>query len=94
MFDANKGLVRRAWAAYDSGDEEGFAACLAPGWKEYDGSGMVTTLDDVCAVMRLHRDAFPDKQTQIELEVAEGVSDHSSGRRSAVTSPARRCSVS
>ncbi len=35
--DANIALLRRAWAAYDRGDEEEFSSCLTPDWKESTG---------------------------------------------------------
>jgi predicted ester cyclase len=65
-------LVARAWAAYDRGDEETFAACLTDDWREYDGTGDSASLDDVVASMRLHRSAFPDKKTTVEQWVTEG----------------------
>jgi predicted ester cyclase len=65
-------LLRRAWAAYDKGDEEGFAACLTPDWREYGGSGSGdgAGLEDERPTMRLHREAFPDKHTEIHRIVA------------------------
>jgi ketosteroid isomerase-like protein len=36
VLDAEKDVVRRAWAAYDAGDESGFAACMTPEWREHD----------------------------------------------------------
>lgn len=72
MLEANKELLRRAWAAYDKGDADGFAACLTDDWREYDGDGNETRIDDERAAMGLHRLAFPDKHTEIEALVAEG----------------------
>jgi len=65
-------LLQRAWAAYDQGDEEGFAACLTPDWREYgpSGSGDGATLEDERPTMRLHREAFPDKHTGPYLDLA------------------------
>ena len=39
MSEANIALLRRAWTAYNQGDEEEFAACLTPDWKEYGSPG-------------------------------------------------------
>ena len=72
MLEANKTLLRRAWAAYDRGDAEGFAACLTDDWREYDGDGNETHIDEERAAMALHRVAFPDKHTEVEAIVAEG----------------------
>jgi SnoaL-like domain len=61
-------LLRRAWAAYDRGDVDAFAACLTDDWREYgpDGpDGGSGTLDDERLTMELHRSAFPDKHTEI-----------------------------
>lgn len=65
-------LLQRAWAAYDKGDEEGFAACLTSDWREYgpSSSGDGATLEDERPTMRLHREAFPDKHTEIHRIVA------------------------
>jgi predicted ester cyclase len=68
---ANIELLRRAWAAYDGGDEEAFASCLTDDWKEYDPDGDVATLDDERPTMRVHRTAFPDKKTEIHRIVAD-----------------------
>ena len=71
MSDANIELLRRAWAAYDQGDAEGFAACLTDDWREYDAEGAVGTLDDERRTMALHRIAFPDKHTDIHRILAD-----------------------
>lgn len=72
MSQANVDLLRRAWAAYDRGDVEGFAACLADDWREHDAAGRATsTLEDERPTMKLHRSAFPDKHTEIHLIVAD-----------------------
>jgi ketosteroid isomerase-like protein len=65
MEHANARLLRRAWAAYDRGDVEGFAACLTDDWREFgpEGEGYAT-LDDERPTMELHRSAFPDKHTR------------------------------
>ncbi len=72
MNEANVALLRRAWAAYDSGDEEAFAACLTPDWKEY-GPDQTSygTLEDERRTMREHRIAFPDKHTEIHMILAD-----------------------
>lgn len=72
IVQENIELLRRAWAAYDKGDEEGFAACLTADWREYgaSGSGGGATLGDEGPTMRLHRAAFPDKHTEIHRIVA------------------------
>jgi predicted ester cyclase len=71
-LEANKAVVVRAWAAYDKGDVDGFAACLTDDWREYDGAGNETRLDDEREAMAAHRVAFPDKRTEVEAIVAEG----------------------
>jgi predicted ester cyclase len=75
VSDANIALLRRAWAAYDRGDEEEFSSCLTPDWKEYDGADFDRshggTLEDERRTMRLHRIAFPDKHTDIHIIVAD-----------------------
>ena len=38
MHEENAALLRRAWAAYDRGDEEEFAACLTDDWCEHTPS--------------------------------------------------------
>ena len=71
-LEANKAVVVRAWAAYSAGDEAAFAACLTDDWREYDGAGNETGLDDERGAMAAHRVAFPDKQTEVEAILAEG----------------------
>ena len=71
LTQANIELLRRAWAAYDRGDEEGFAACLADDWREYGLDGGSATLEDERPTMELHRSAFPDKHTEIHRIVAD-----------------------
>lgn len=69
--EENVALLRRAWGCYDNGDVEGFAACLTPDWREYDGAGESANLDDERRTMELHRVAFPDKHTEIHRIVAD-----------------------
>ena len=67
-------LLRRAWAAYDRGDVQAFAACLTDDWREYDAGGPdqdFGTLEDERRTMELHRSAFPDKHTEIHRIVAD-----------------------
>jgi predicted ester cyclase len=71
-LEANKAVVVRAWAAYSAGDETAFEACLTDDWREYDGAGNETTLDDERPAMAIQRIAFPDKQTEVEAIIAEG----------------------
>lgn len=71
-MNKNEELVRRAWAAYDRGDEAGFAACLSPDWREYDAEGDSIGLADCIPGMRATRVAFPDKQTEIQQVIKEG----------------------
>lgn len=71
MSDANIDLLRRAWAAYDSGDAETFASCLTRDWREYDAQGGEGTLEDERRTMEVHRIAFPDKHTEIHRIVAD-----------------------
>jgi predicted ester cyclase len=72
MEHPNAELLRRAWAAYDCGDEEAFAACLTEDWREFGpertGFG---TLEDQRPTMAMHRVAFPDKATEIHEIVAD-----------------------
>jgi predicted ester cyclase len=70
--ETNIQLLRRAWAAWDRGDEEGFASCLTDDWREHEGNES-GTLDDERRAMRLHRIAFPDKHTEIHRIVADEV---------------------
>lgn len=60
MSEANKESARRAWAAYGSGDVDGFAACLTKDWLEHDPNGDTSTLADNLEVIRRQRGAFPD----------------------------------
>ena len=71
-LERNKELVRRAWAAYDRGDESGFAACVTADWVEHAPAGGRSVLAEALETAALHRTAFPDKQTRIEQIVAEG----------------------
>jgi predicted ester cyclase len=71
VSEANVELLRRAWAAYDSGDEEAFAACLTDDWLEYEADGATGTLEDERHTMQIHREAFPDKHTEIHRIVAD-----------------------
>lgn len=74
MSEENRELVRRAWAAYDAGDAEAFAACVAPDWREYgtaDPSDGFYTLDDERRTMEAHKVAFPDKHTELHHVVAD-----------------------
>ena len=71
MTQSNIELLRRAWAAYNRGDEEGFAACLADDWREYSPDGGSATLEDERPTMELHRLAFPDKRTEFHRIVAD-----------------------
>lgn len=70
MDEENAALLRRAWAAYDRGDEEEFAACLTDDWREHTPSGEVATLADELKTMAAHRIAFPGKHTDILIMVA------------------------
>ena len=60
MSESNQELIRRAWAAYDRGDEEAFAACLTDDWQEFDSQGNCETLESEREAMRSHKIAFPD----------------------------------
>ncbi|MFL5954304.1 MAG: ester cyclase [Gaiellaceae bacterium] len=71
MTNPTVDLLRRAWAAYDRGDVDAFAACLTDDWREYDPEGNVATLDDERQTMELHRAAFPDKHTEIHHIVGD-----------------------
>lgn len=71
MTQSNIELLRRAWAAYDRGDEDAFAACLTDDWREYGPDGGSATLEDERPTMALHRLAFPDKHTEIHRIVAD-----------------------
>jgi len=70
--ETNIQLLRRAWAAWDRGDEEGFASCLTDDWHEHEGNES-GTLEDERQTMRRHRIAFPDKHTEIHRIVADEV---------------------
>jgi len=74
MTHPNIELLRRAWAAYDKGDVEAFAACLDDDWRESGPRGPqagFATLEDERRTMELHRVAFPDKHTEIHTAVAD-----------------------
>jgi ketosteroid isomerase-like protein len=74
MTHPNSELLRRAWAAYDRGDVEAFAACLTDDWRESGPRGPEAgfgTLADERRTMELHRLAFPDKHTEIHSIVAD-----------------------
>jgi len=73
MNEANIALLKRAWIAYNQGDEEEFAACLTSDWKEY-GSPDATeygTLENERRTMRGDRIAFPDKHAEIHMILAD-----------------------
>jgi len=67
-----KTIGRRAWAAYDAGDAEAFAACVTPDWREYNGDGDVGTLADMRSLMEVLRKAFTGRHTEIVQELMEG----------------------
>ena len=74
MSQANIDLVRRAWAAYNSGDVEAFRQCLTDDWREYGPGGPDAgfgTLEDERETMEQHSVAFPDKHTEIHWIVAD-----------------------
>jgi predicted ester cyclase len=70
MNDDNAALLRRAWAAYDSGDADAFADCLTEDWLEHRPAGEISTLVDERKTMAVHRQAFPDKHTVLHAVVA------------------------
>ncbi len=73
MSKANEDLLRRAWAAYDVGDVEAFAACLTDDWREYGPEGPAgwsVDLEHEIKVMEANRIAFSDKHTEIHHIVA------------------------
>jgi predicted ester cyclase len=70
--EENAALLRRAWAAYDRGDVDAFAACLTDDWREHTPAGEVATIEDERKTMAVHRVAFPDKHTEIVHLVADG----------------------
>jgi predicted ester cyclase len=72
MSEENAALLRRAWAAYASGDDERFAGCVTDDWLEHAPSGETSTLEDERKTMAVHRIAFPDKRTEIHMIVADG----------------------
>lgn len=71
MTQSNIELLRRAWAAYNRGDEVAFAACLTEDWREYGPGGESATLEDERPTMELHRSAFPDKHAEFHRIVAD-----------------------
>ena len=74
MEHPNAELLRRAWAAYNRGDVEAFAACLTDDWREYGPEGEAgdfATLEDERPTMEAHRSAFPDKHTEFLQIVAD-----------------------
>jgi len=73
MSEANIALLKRAWAAYDKGDEEAFAGYLTSDWKEYfsPNASSYNTVEIDRRTMREHRIAFPDKHTEIHMILAD-----------------------
>jgi len=73
IIEANIALLRRAWTAYNKGDEEVFAACLTSDWKEYGSPDAATygTLEEERLAMREHLIAFPDKHAEIHMILAD-----------------------
>jgi predicted ester cyclase len=71
MNEENAALLRRAWAAYASGDAESFAECLTDDWVDHGPAGETTTLEDERKTMAVHRVAFPDKHTEIHQIVSD-----------------------
>jgi predicted ester cyclase len=70
MSEENAALLRRAWAAYSTGDADGFADCVTEDWQGHAPSGETTTVDDERKTMAVHRIAFPDKHTEIHQIVS------------------------
>ena len=70
MTEDNTALLRRAWAAYDSGDVDAFAACITDDWLLHVPSGESASLPDERKTMAIHREAFPNKHTVIHHMVA------------------------
>ena len=68
--EENAALLRRAWAAYASGDADTFAACVTDDWIDHGPLGETSTLNDERKTMAVHRIAFPDKRTDIHQMVA------------------------
>ena len=58
MSEANNELIRRAWAAYDRGDEDAYAECLTDDWRELDSDGNAETLESERTAMRAHKVVF------------------------------------
>ena len=70
MTEDNTALLRRAWAAYDSGDVDAFADCITDDWMLHVPSGESASLSDERKTMAIHREAFPNKHTVIHHMVA------------------------
>ena len=70
MTEDNADLLRRAWAAYDSGDVDAFAACLTDDWQLHTPQGESATLAEERKTMAIHLIAFPNKHTVIHQIVA------------------------
>ncbi len=63
--------VRRAWAAFDAGDPDAFAAAVAPDWVERSGDGSVATLADSLEAIRRYGDEYEGMRTVFEQVVQE-----------------------
>jgi ketosteroid isomerase-like protein len=68
--DANA-LIRRTWDTFDSGDEEGFLECFAPGWVEHYGP-MTATVEDALGALRRYAAELTERETILEQVVVDG----------------------
>jgi ketosteroid isomerase-like protein len=68
-----RALVRKTWDTFDSGDEQGFLECFAPGWVEHYGE-MTATIEDAVGALRRYAEELTDRETVIEQLVDAG--DH------------------
>ncbi len=74
MTHPNIELLRRAWAAYDRGDVEAFAACLSDDWRESGPRGPRSGIRDARRRATDNGAAprrFPVKHTEIHTAVAD-----------------------
>jgi ketosteroid isomerase-like protein len=67
-------LVRRTWATFDAGDEEGFLACFEPDWVEHYGEGQTATVEDALGALRRYAQELSDRETILEHVVV--ANDH------------------
>jgi len=70
--DDAKDLVRRAFRAWDAGDERAIESLLAPGFVQHNHEGGFWDAAEVVRLARFFSQPFPDRRTEIQHIAAEG----------------------